>query len=180
MERGEFVSAFIFLALLAAMKLANITSFRFDSDEPQHAHVVWAWTRGFVQYRDVFDNHMPLFHIMWAPIYGLIGDGPHVLVFLRLTLLPVQLATAFAIYRIGEGLFSRKAGIWAVVLAGFYPGYHIISLEFRTDNVWTLFWLLSVMELVAGPINTRRVMRAGALMGLAFAISLKSVLLLIS
>jgi hypothetical protein len=31
------------------------------SDESQHAHVAWAWVHGFVQYRDVFDNHTPLF-----------------------------------------------------------------------------------------------------------------------
>jgi len=27
-----------------------------------------------VQYRDLFDNHMPLFHLLFAPIFGLIGD----------------------------------------------------------------------------------------------------------
>ncbi len=32
------------------------------SDESQHAHVAWAWVHGFVQYRDVFDNHTPLFN----------------------------------------------------------------------------------------------------------------------
>jgi hypothetical protein len=31
------------------------------SDESQHARVAWAWVHGFVQYRDVFDNHTPLF-----------------------------------------------------------------------------------------------------------------------
>src|SRR5882762_333097 len=46
------------------------------SDEPQHAHVAWAWVHGLVQYRDVFDNHTPLFHLVSAPLVALIGDGP--------------------------------------------------------------------------------------------------------
>ena len=65
---AEFVAAASLFALMIALKLVNITRYRFDSDESQHMHVIWAWARGFVQYRDVFDNHMPLFQIMFAPM----------------------------------------------------------------------------------------------------------------
>jgi len=40
----------------------------------QRLHVIWGWAHGLVQYRDLFDNPMPLFQIMLAPIFGLIGD----------------------------------------------------------------------------------------------------------
>src|SRR5262249_26715629 len=59
------------LALVAAatlLRLGAIFRYRFDSDEPQHLHVVWAWTQGLAQYRDVFDNHMPLFHLLNVPV----------------------------------------------------------------------------------------------------------------
>src|SRR5438874_3548923 len=58
---GEFVAAAVLFALMVVIRVVNILHYRFDSDEPQHLHVIWAWARGFVQYRDVFDNHMPLF-----------------------------------------------------------------------------------------------------------------------
>src|SRR5689334_17458398 len=52
--------------IAAAMLLRALYAFRYrvDSDEPQHLHVAWAWAHGLVQYRDVFDNHMPLFHLL--------------------------------------------------------------------------------------------------------------------
>ena len=48
--------------------------YRFDSDEPQYMHVAWAWARGMMQYRNVFDNQMPLFHIFSAPLFFVAGD----------------------------------------------------------------------------------------------------------
>ncbi len=60
---AEFAVAATLLTVMIVLKLVNITHYRFDSDESQHMHVIWAWARGFIQYRDVFDNHMPLFQI---------------------------------------------------------------------------------------------------------------------
>jgi hypothetical protein len=59
-ERAVAAGAFGILALL---RVAYVFREGFNSDEPQHLHIVWGWTRGLVQYRDLFDNHMPLFHL---------------------------------------------------------------------------------------------------------------------
>jgi len=56
-----------------------MTRYKFATDESQHMHVISAWARSFVQYREVFDDHMPLFQIMFARIFGLIGDRPTIL-----------------------------------------------------------------------------------------------------
>ena len=153
---AEFMTAAILFALMIVLKLINVTTYRFDSDEPQHMHVIWAWARGFVQYRDVFDNHMPLFQIMFAPIFGVIGDRPTILYWMRFILLPMYFVAAWCTYRIGELLFSRRAGIWAVVLAGLFTKYHFISLEFRTDNLWAPLWLLCVVTLMSGSLTVPR------------------------
>ncbi|MEP7015672.1 MAG: glycosyltransferase family 39 protein [Verrucomicrobiota bacterium] len=177
---AEFITAAIFVVLMIALRIANLISYRFDSDESQHLHVVWAWAHGFVQYRDIFDNHMPLFHIMFAPVYKLIGERPAILYWMRFIMLPLYFVAAWCTYRIGTLLFSRRAGIWAVVLVGFYPAYHFISLQFRTDNVWALFWLLCVTVLMGGELSARRALKAGLLLGLCFAVSMKSSLFLVS
>ena len=70
----EFTSAALLLIALILLRAITIMHYRFGGDEPQHLHVVWGWARGFVQYRDLADNHMPLFQIPCAPIYKLIGD----------------------------------------------------------------------------------------------------------
>jgi hypothetical protein len=177
---AEFIAAASLFAVMVALKLVNITSYRFDSDESQHMHVIWAWARGFVQYRDVFDNHMPLFQIMLAPIFGLIGDRATILYWMRFILLPMYFVGAWCTYRIGELLFSRRIGIWAVILAGFYSTYHFTSFEFRTDNLWAPLWLLCVTLLISGAFTVRRAMVAGLLLGFCFSVSMKSILLFLA
>jgi len=177
---AEFVAAASLFSLMVVLKIVNMTRYRFDSDESQHMHVIWAWARGFVQYRDVFDNHMPLFQIMFAPVFGVIGDRATILYWMRFILLPMYFVGAWCTYRIGESLFSRRAGVWAVILAGLYTKYHFTSFEFRTDNLWAPLWLLSIAVLVGGTLTMSRAMVAGLVMGFCFGISMKSLLLLIS
>ncbi len=173
------VVCFLF-ALLVFFKLINTFCYKFDTDEPQHLHVVWGWARGFIQYRDLYDNHMPLFQILFAPIYALLGDRATILLWMRFILLPLGGVVAWATYRIGTLLFSRRVGIWGAILAGFYPGYHFCSLEFRTDNLWAPLWILSVLTLVRYGLTRRSACQAGTLLGLAFAVSMKTTLLLVS
>jgi hypothetical protein len=177
---SELLAAVVLFTVMMVIRIVNILHYRFDSDEPQHLHVIWGWARGFVQYRDVFDNHMPLFHLMLAPIFGLLGDRPTILYEMRFILLPTYVAAAWCTYQIGSSLFSRRAGIWAVILVGFYTRYHFISLEFRTDNLWAPFWLLCLTILVAQPLTVRRALVAGVFLGLCFGVSMKSLVLLLS
>ena len=37
-------------------------------------HVVWAWATGRLPYRDVFDNHSPLFGFVFSPLFRLVGE----------------------------------------------------------------------------------------------------------
>src|SRR5215470_19864825 len=176
----EFIAAAILLALMLVIRIVNMARYRFDSDESQHLHVIWGWARGFVQYRDLFDNHMPLFHIMFAPIFGLIGDRAIILYVMRFIVLPLYFVAAWCTYQIGRSLFSRRAGVWAVILVGLYTGYHFISLEFRTDNLWAPLWLLCITVLVTGPLTVCRALAAGLLLGVCFGVSMKSMLFLLS
>jgi hypothetical protein len=72
-SQAELGAVGFFFVFEVIAKVWTVFSYRFNSDEPQHLHVIWAWTHGMVQYRDVFDNHMPLFQIMCAPILGMLG-----------------------------------------------------------------------------------------------------------
>jgi hypothetical protein len=161
-------------------KFWNVFLFRFDSDEPQHLHVVWAWTHGLVQYRDVFDNHMPLFHLLCAPILGLLGEHAADLYWMRLLMVPLYFLSLWCVYRIGAIAFSRGTGLWALLLASGISVYHFSSTEFRTDDVWSVLWFLCLMVLVRNPFDLRSIMVSGLLLGLAFGISMKTVLMLVT
>ena len=70
---AELYLAIVICAGLFALHCLYALHLRFNSDESQHLHVVWGWTVGLLQYRDVFDNHAPLFHILLSPILRLVG-----------------------------------------------------------------------------------------------------------
>ena len=89
----EFIVAAVLFALMILIRVIHITRYAFDSDESQHLHVIWGWAHGLVQYRDLFDNHMPLFHLLFAPIFGLIGDRATILYLMRFIVLPPRAAS---------------------------------------------------------------------------------------
>jgi hypothetical protein len=177
---SEFAAAALLLLALIFLRGITIAHYRFGSDEPQHLHVVWGWARGFVQYRDLADNHMPLFQLLCAPIYSLIGDRATVLYWMRLALQPLYLVAFWCTYRIGSLLFSRRIGIWAAILVGLSFDYAFCSVEFRTDNLWAPLWLVCLMVLLNGRLTIPRAVIAGLIMGLCFGVSMKSSLMVTS
>jgi hypothetical protein len=173
--------AFIILAvLLMGLKVLAIQHFRSDSDETQHAHVVWGWVTGHLQYRDYFDNHMPLFQMLCAPVMALLGQRADIMILLRWVLLPLYFVNLWCVFRITEALYSRRVAPWSALIAGILAKFFYTSTEFRTDQLWTAFWLLSLVVAVAGPFTVRRALGMGLLLGLAGAVSVKTVPLVVS
>jgi len=176
----EFAGLVLFVIFQVALKVWSILHYRFDSDEPQHLHVVWGWTRGLVQYRDVFDNHMPLFQMLCAPLLGVMGEHARDLFWMRGLMLPLYFVSLWATYRIGEKVFSRRVGIWSALLLSCYSEYFLCSTEFRTDNLWSTLWLLCLLVLVSGKFSVRRALVSGLLLGLCFGVSMKTTLMLLT
>jgi dolichyl-phosphate-mannose-protein mannosyltransferase len=176
----EFIAAASLLIALIFLRFITVIHYKFVADESQHLHVIWGWARGFVQYRDLADNHMPLFQILCAPIYKLIGDRGTILYWMRIILQPLYILAFWCTYRIGSLLFSRRVGIWAAILVGLSYDYAFCSVEFRTDNLWAPLWLLCLLVLLGGALTMCRALIAGFLMGLCFGVSMKTSLLFMS
>jgi len=180
-----------FLGVGLLLRLLYLWHYRVDSDEPQHLHVVWAWTRGLLPYRDVFDNHAPVFQALCAPLFYLLGVRPDILLPMRLAELPLYLATIYAVWRIAASLYSPRTALWTTVLAALCPplrfsddfhfdGFYLSSIEFRPDQLWALLWLIILLLLVTGRATPGRAFIAGLLCGFAFGVSMKTTLLLVT
>lgn len=178
MSRRERLAAALLIAALFALRIVYAFHLEFDSDEPQHLHVVWAWTQGLLPYRDVFDNHAPLFHLACSPLLRGFGERADVLVLMRLALLPVFALTLAAVEWLGRALYSERVGLWGAVFAGLWPEHFLTSLEFRPDGLWSALWLVGLAVLVSGRLRPPRCAAAGLILGTALAVSLKTVLLL--
>ena len=179
-QRGELVIACALLALTILLKLFFVFRYGFDTDEPQHLHVVWGWASGLVQYRDFFDNHAPLFHMLCAPLLKLIGESPETLYAMRLAMIPLFIMVLWCTYAIGREIFSERCGLWAAVCTGLWPDFFLHSIEFRPDTLWTLLFLLTVIVLIRAGLSAARSFSAGLLMGAAAGVSVKTTFLLAS
>jgi hypothetical protein len=169
---------YLFLALLMLLKVISAYTWRVNSDEPQHLHIVWAWANGLLQYRDVFDNHTPLFHMLFAPVYTLFGERPDILILMRLAVVPLFFMALWATYLIGKALYSRRVGLWAMIFTALYPGFFLASAEFRADDLWMVPWLLALAMLVQKRLRASHLFVAGLLLGTALSVSMKTSLLL--
>jgi hypothetical protein len=171
--------AFLFLAALVfALKVLTIYHYRADPDETQHAYVVWGWVNGHMQYRDRFDNHMPLFQMAYSPIMRLIGERADIIIWLRWTMLPLFLFCLGCVFELTEILFSRRIAPWLAMAAAALPKFFYTSTEFRPDNLWAAFWLLALLAAVSGKFTFKRALGFGLFLGLTFAVSMKTVVLL--
>lgn len=167
-------------AAAAALRIVLVMHYRIDTDETQHLHVVWGWSQGLLPYRDFFDNHMPLFHILCVPLLRLAGERPEAIVLVRLAMLPMFLAMALMTYWITASIYSKHAGVWATAIGCLAPQFFLTSIEFRTDILWATSWLAAIAILVCGPLTPRRCALAGLALGIAAATSAKTSMLLAS
>ena len=173
-------AAWAFLAVLAGLRVLFAWHLPFDTDEAQHLHVVWAWTQGLLPYRDVFDNHAPLFQWLSAPLFAAIGENADVIRLMRLAVVPWYGLALWCTWRIGRAFYGRGVGAWAMALVAVYPDFFIASVQYRTDDAWGPVWLAMVMVAVEGRPTPRRAFVVGLLAGAAVATSLKSLVLILA
>ncbi len=167
------------LVVLLGLRWFYVTTQPWDSDEPQHLHVVWAWANGLLPYKDVFDNHAPLFQAMSAPLFRLLGERADIVGAMRWAMLPIAALLVGATYWIGARLFSVRAGFWGALLAASFPDLNVKLGEYRPDLFWATLWLVSLAVLIGGKLTPARLFAAGFLFGVAFSVSMKTTFLLL-
>lgn len=177
---GDRWLAALLLTAGLVLRLIYIWHFRVDSDEPQHLHVVWAWANGMLPYRDVFDNHAPVFQALSAPLFHLLGVRADILFPMRLAMLPIFALTIVCVWKIATILFTPRTALWIAVLATFCPPFFFTSIEYRPDELWALVWLVTLTVLVTGRATPRRALFAGLLLGLSFSVSMKTTLFILT
>ena len=166
------------LVLLLALRVWLAFTLRVNSDEPQHLHIVWGWTQGLLPYRDLFDNHAPLFQILNAPLLQALGERADIVPWMRLATIPCYAIVLWFTYRLGRTLYDRRTGIIAVALVAFEPTFFSVSAEFRPDIAWAAAWMAALWIGVDGELTPKRAFRSGLLVGLAAAFSIKTALLM--
>jgi Dolichyl-phosphate-mannose-protein mannosyltransferase len=176
-ELGLGIACFL---VLLCLRWFYVSTQPWDSDEPQHLHVVWAWANGLLPYKDVFDNHAPLFQAMSAPLFALLGERADIVAAMRWAMLPIAAVMLLLTYRIGKHLFSPRTAFWGTLLAASFPDFYAKFGEYRPDLFWAALWLAGLVILTGGKLNPRRLFVAGLTFGIAFAVSMKTTFLVLT
>ncbi len=174
-EKGIAVAGFL---VVLALRCRYIYAARFDTDESQHLHVVWGWATGLLPYRDFFDNHAPLFHILCAPLLRLFGERADILLLMRWCMVPLWLGSLVLIYAIGAKAFSPRAGLWAALLSATSARFFFKMGEFRTDVLWTFLWFSALAVFIQMRLSARQFFFAGLILGTGLAVSMKTSMML--
>jgi MFS family permease len=174
---AEAVTLSVLFALLLALRVEYDLHSRFDSDEPQYLHVAWAWTQGLVQYRDVFDNHTPLFFLLSAPVVRGLGERADIVVLMRLAMLPLAAVVLWQTYAIAAPLFGRATACWTALLLALTP-LSSRFFEYRPLALWLVLWLATIRVLIGGRLTPWRLLAAGLLVGVAIGVLLKTVMMI--
>jgi len=168
----------LLLAASLIVRAVFTVLYRIDSDEPQHLHVAWGWSRGLVQYRDLFDNHFPLLHLLFAPLMRVMPESSATFLWMRLAIAPFAIACAWLLFVIGRPIIgARKAAIAAVIFS-VMPPWLAKSVEFRNDTLWIFFWL-AALALIVGRERPAW-LAAGVMAALCILASVKALPLLLA
>ena len=170
----------ISLLFLLVLRLAWLNAYTLNSDEAQHAHVAWAWTQGLLPYRDVFDNHGPLFGWLHSPLLKWLDNRPDVLTWLRLAMQFWYVIALGSAGWMAQRLYGWRVAAVVVLVAGLFPRFFVVSGQFRTDDMWMAMWLLGLAFVAGAPPRLWRYFVAGLAMGCALAVSQKTLVLLVT
>ena len=176
LHRTERRTLFALGALTLVLRIIATFRYRFDSDEPQHLHVAWGWTEGLVQYRDIFDNHAPLFHMLSAPLLKLLGERENILIYMRAPMVLLFIVTVAATWIIAKRWWSERIAAWSLILLCAFAPFFLKTIEYRTDNLWTALWMIALVVLT----SSERPFVTGLILGVGMCVSLKTLLLLIT
>jgi hypothetical protein len=180
LPKSERILLWSTAAATLALRALAFFRYRFDTDEQQHLHVAWGWTAGLVQYRDFFDNHAPLFHLLMSPFLALLGERADILLWMRAPMLVLFAGMVWGTYVLARRLYDERVAAWAALLLALFPPFFLKSLEFRTDNLWTALWIAALVVLTSDALSPRRSFFFGLILGCAMATSLKTMLLVIT
>ena len=92
----------------------------FDDDEFQHAHIAWLLWKGVVPYRDFFEHHSPLYHLLVCPVFSL-GSGVWQIFFLRAVSVLCGMGSMLLIFASCRKRCGTLSGLAAVWLTAFVP-----------------------------------------------------------
>lgn len=154
-----------------------------DFDEFQHLHVAWCWTQHLVPYRDFWDNHPPLLHLILAALLPVRGETVETIFAARLAMFVTALGVLGVTFGLARTVFDSATGLATAALLACVQVFIDKTVEVRPDAGLILFAMLTVWLLLRAlraellRMAYAHCAAAGVAFGLATLFSTKSMML---
>src|SRR5450432_3532550 len=83
-RRSLFLVLLCLFLFALVLRVALTIDREVDIDEFQHLHSAWMLSQHYVLYRDVWENHTPLFYYLLLPLFRWCREGPDLVLTARL------------------------------------------------------------------------------------------------
>ncbi len=172
------------LALLALIVLLAVHAVvrGFNRDEFEHVHSAWYLAQGCLPYQEFFQHHHPLLWLLIVPVLRLLGDGPDVLVAVRLLMLGFALGIVVLAWSIAHEVGVRPPGCrLAALLLVSQIIFFEKSIEIRPDVPALCIGLVGVACWLNGVRRGRwwMLVAAGLSLGVSFLVIQKIALVVL-
>jgi hypothetical protein len=143
----------LLVPLVTSLVLRSLLVFNrwFDPDEYEHLHFGWMVMKGYLPYRDFFENHPPGLWYLLAPLAALFDESSAYLFGSRIVMCLLTLAIFFMVYKLTFTGQGYAVPLLSMVLLGVEVSFAWRTLEVRPDQVVILSWLLGAWLLVRSP-----------------------------
>jgi dolichyl-phosphate-mannose--protein O-mannosyl transferase len=126
-----------------------------DADEFEHLQFTWMLSQGRTPYRDFFEHHTPIFHLLTAPYFDMIRDaGPGVMLVapfgLRMLCTLFTALTAFVVFAMTRRAAGSGTATMAVAL--FLSCSFVLEkgIEIRPDSLAALLLAVCAYAIARG------------------------------
>ncbi|MDQ2856254.1 MAG: hypothetical protein M3R68_07995, partial [Acidobacteriota bacterium] len=131
---------FLFLVLLGlflfalALRIPLTLNREIDIDEFQHLHAAWLLSQHYVLYRDVWENHTPLFYYLLLPLFRFCREGSGLILFARVFSSFAGLGILLLTYLLARIDRDKLTSFLAVIILSYMVIFAEKSIEVRPDQ----------------------------------------------
>lgn len=165
------------LFLLCLGKIALIWTHAVNPDEFAHLHWSYLLFTGVVPYRDFFFHFLPVFHILFFPLF-LFPQGPFAIVAGRMIMLLFSFATAYLLTVITRRFTKNPLSpLVSAMIFLLFPMTFDKTIEVRPDMVMTFLGVFCLTLLLPdkNKLSNSRIYIGGILFGTSMLLLLKTV-----
>ena len=177
-RRSLFLLLLCLFLFALVLRVALTLNREVDIDEFQHLHSAWMVSQHYVLYRDVWENHTPLFYYLLLPLFRFCREGPGLVLAARVITSFAALGILLLTYVLARIDHDKLTSFLAVIILSYMVIFAEKSIEVRPDQFLIILWLASLWISIRAFSNRRRLgfFFAGLLLGIGFLFSQKALL----